>query len=93
MKAQENRSDDRQRTRFEADVAARVGTLFRRWPTLCGFSIHQFCVTEVSVYPMSGLRAPEDLCLEITAALAELIDECPEAGDLLQERCFARTFH
>jgi hypothetical protein len=93
MKAQEIRSENRRRNLFEADVAARIGTLFRRWPTLCGFSIHQFCVTEVSVYPFSGLHAPDDLCLEITAALAELIDESPEAGELLRERSFARTFH
>jgi hypothetical protein len=28
-----------------------------------------------------------------TSALGELIDECPEAGELLRERTFARVFH
>jgi hypothetical protein len=97
MKALEHRSEHTRRDRFEADLAARVNALFRRWPTLCGFSIgkavSELFVTEVSVYPLSGLRAPDELCLEIATALAELIDERPEAGELLDERTFARVFH
>ena len=95
--------------RFEADLADRIGKLFGRWPTLCGFAVrgaaglsrdglalpdaNELFVTEVSVYPLSGLRAPEELCLEIVAALVELIDERPEASELLRKRSFARVFH
>ena len=97
MKTQERRDEHRQHNGFEADLAARTDALFRRWPTLCGFSVGEassgLYVTEVSIYPLSGLRAPEDLCLEIVAALVELIDERPDAGKLLRERTFARVFH
>jgi hypothetical protein len=30
---------------------------------------------------------------EIVAALVQLLDECPEACELLRERTFARVFH
>jgi hypothetical protein len=40
-----------------------------------------------------GPEAPGELCHEIMATLDELIDECPEAGELLRERTFARVFH
>jgi hypothetical protein len=97
MKAQEHRSEHARRDRFEADLAARVNALFRRWPMLCGFAVgkavSELFVTEISVYPLSGLRAPEELRLEIATALAELIDERPEAGELLDQRSFARVFH
>jgi hypothetical protein len=93
MRAQEHRNGHVQHDRFETDLAARVHALFRRWPTLCGFAVHELFVTDVSVYPLSGLRAPEELCLEIVAALMEFIEERPEACELLRERTFARVFH
>ena len=109
MKALEQRTEDLEYSRFEADLTAGINALFRRCPTLCGFSVRDaanlsrdglavqhpgaLIVTEVSDYPASGLVAPEELCLEIVAALAELIDERPEARELLRERAFARVFH
>ncbi len=109
MKAQEHRTEELQQRRFEADLAATINSLFRRCPTLCGFSVREtldlsrdrhaarrvsaLCVSEVSVYPMRDLHPPAELCHEIVAALAALIDESPEAGALLRERTFARVFH
>lgn len=93
MKTQELPDRQLRRNRFEADLAARLGALFLRWPTLCGFSVREHFVTDVSVYPLSGLRAPEELCLEIVAALTELVEDCPEASEFIQERAFARVFH
>jgi hypothetical protein len=55
--------------------------------------VSELFVTEVSVYPLSGPAAPGELCGEIVAALVELLDECPEACELLRERTFARVFH
>ena len=94
---------------FEADLEATVDALFRRCPTLCGFSVRdasdlprnrstlqhasELFVTEVSVYPMRDLYPPAELSLEIVATLAELLDECPEAGALLRDRTFARMLH
>lgn len=109
MKTQEHRIEDPRHSRFEADLEASINALFCRCLTLCGFSVgdaakqsrdrlalehvSELFVSEISVYPMSGLRAPEELCNEIVATLVALIDECPEACELLRERTFARVFH
>lgn len=97
MKTQEHRIEDLQRSRFKADLEASINALFRRCPTLCGFTVRdvasRLLVTGVSVHPLRGLGAPRELCDEIVATLVELIDECPEAGELLRERTFARVFH
>jgi len=109
MKTQAHRIEDLQPSRFEADLEAGISALFCRCPTLCGFTVRdaanlsrdglalehvsKLFVTEVSVYPWSGLDAPGELCGEIVAALVQLIDECPGARELLRERTFARVFH
>ena len=109
MKTQVHRIEALQHRRFEADLAAGINALFRRCPTLCGFSVRDTAnlsrdglrlqhvsalfVTEVSVYPLISLEAPREVCHEIAAALAELIDERPETCELLGERTFARVFH
>lgn len=106
MKAQQHRSQQR---RLEADLEAAVGTLFRRWPALCGFAVHErllpsrdrhaavrtseLYVTEISVYPQRDLHPPRALWNEIVSVLATLLDECPEACELMRERSFARVFH
>ena len=82
---------------FEADLEAGIGALFRRCPTLCGFTVQkaasELFIAELSVYPPFGAEARRELCGEIVAALRELMDECPETGELLLERTFARVFH
>jgi hypothetical protein len=109
MKTQAHRIEDLQRSRFEADLEAGINALFCRCPALCGFTVRdaanlsrdglalqhvsELFVTEVSLYPLSGPAAPGELCGEIVAALVELLDECPEARELLRERTFARVFH
>ncbi|HEY3077335.1 MAG TPA: hypothetical protein VGJ74_19355, partial [Burkholderiales bacterium] len=69
--------------------------LFRRCPALCGFTVeHQseLFVSEVTIHP-SGAAPHRELRGVIVATLAALIEECPEAGELLRERTFARVFH
>ena len=78
--------------RIEASIAA----LFCRCPALCGFTVQHtsaLFVSEVTVSPFGGRPAPGELTYEIVTALGELIDECPEASELLRERTFARVFH
>jgi hypothetical protein len=81
----------------EHRIEASINALFCRCPTLCGFTVRshvsRLFVTGVSVHPLIGPEAPGELCHEIMATLDELIDECPEAGELLRERTFARVFH
>ena len=109
MKTQEHRSQERRYRMFEADLEATVDALFRRCPTLCGFSVceaadlprtrstaqhgKELFVTEISVFPMRDLYPPAELSLEIVSTLAELLDECPEAGVLMCDRTFARMVH
>ena len=109
MKTQEHRVLERRYRMFEADLEDTVDALFRRCPTLCGFSVRdaddlprnrstlqhggELFVTEVSVFPMRDLYAPAEVSLEIVATLAELLDECPEASDLMRDRTFARMVH
>jgi len=111
VKSLHHRNDlaDSQYKHIEADLEAGVSELFRRCPTLCGFSVRDqaglirdgiplehasdLYITEVSVYPMIGLEAPRDVCVEIAKVLIELIDERPEASSLLRERAYARVFH
>ena len=96
MKPSSRRAEALQ-THVEANLAARVRSLFRSYPTLCGFSVGQGptmpLLTEVSVYPASGPGAPPELCFQVMATLAELVDECPEARELLRGRTFARVLH
>ena len=97
MKTQEHRLQEQQHSRLAADLEATTNAIFRRCPTLCGFAVRgepdALFVTEVSVFPLSGLDAPEEIRGEIVGTLLALIDEFPEASALLRGRSFARVFH
>lgn len=109
MKTQEHRFEELQHRRFEANLEAAAGTIFRRCPTLCGFAVRDSAyfaggrgapqhvgglfITEISIYPQHDLEAPAEIRSEIVSVLSALIDDCPEAGALLRERTFARAFH
>jgi hypothetical protein len=76
-------------------LEASVNSLFRRCPALCGFAVEnvtELFVSEVTIHP-SGAAPHRELRFVIMAELAALIDEYPEAGELLRERTFARVFH
>jgi hypothetical protein len=85
---------------FEADIDALAAALFRRWPSLVGFSVQddsegggeELHVT-VAMYPEPENEERGVLLGEIAQALAELVDEAPGAGPLLRARTFARTLH
>ena len=80
-----------QQERLEASISA----LFRRCPALCGFTVEhlsELFVSEVTIHP-SGAVPQRELRWVIVATLAALIEECPEAGELLRERTFARVVH
>ena len=109
MKSLPNEIKRLQHRRLEEELDVGVRALFRRCPTLCGFSVRdqaglardgialehlsELYITEVSVYPLSGLEAPREICAAIAKVLVQLIDERPETCGLLRERAFARTFH
>jgi hypothetical protein len=68
--------------------------LFRRHPALCGFSVRDdLSFSNVSCHPaLHGMEATE-LLDEISEALCELLEERPEAAEVLRGRTLARVFH
>ncbi|MEO8719251.1 MAG: hypothetical protein ABI423_13630 [Burkholderiales bacterium] len=95
--------------RLESDLAARLGSLFRRCPALHGFSVQPaaglthdrvvlglqedlYLADLVWHQPLNGEQAAS-LVGEISEALLELVDECPEAIALLRGRTFASVLH
>ena len=98
--------------RVVADVEAKIGALFSRCPSLCGFSVQDrqqvsetrpaqveesqipdadLYVTEIGIYPRLGTEQYADVFDEITVTLANLVNEQPNAYDVLRGRTFART--
>jgi len=79
----------------EADLQSVVATLFQQFPELVGFCVLQsdedLTLGAVETYPCGA--APADLMPQIAAPLIELMDEDPQARQLLGGRTFARTLH
>jgi hypothetical protein len=77
-----------------AEVQDVVSALFQRYPTLCGFSVRDdLSFSNVACHPAIASEEAELLCEEISATLHELMEERPEAADLLRGRTLARIFH
>ena len=108
MKMQETPDEVLLHSRYEADLEASINALFGRVPTLHGFTVCSevpsgegfalppdsgLFVTEVSIYPACNFDSSLRHFRAIAVALASLIDECPEAGELLRDRTFARVLH
>lgn len=92
MKATQTRSDESRRQRAQAIVEEHVGALFRRMPMLSGFSVlHDLEVGDVAVHTWPGYTAGREFYEELMQALADLVDERPEAAELLRGRTFARA--
>ena len=71
-----------------------MSTLFQRYPALCGFSVKEdLSFSNVACHPALVGDEAQILCEEISAALVELIEERPEAAELLRGRTLARIFH
>jgi hypothetical protein len=93
---------------LEADVAARIQTLFRRCPTLCGFCVQDslpedidqspipdagLFVTGIDTFPRLDNEQHGEIYDEIALAISALVYEQPHACDYLRGRTFARTIH
>ena len=76
------------------EVEDLVGTLFQRYPALCGFLVKEdLSFSNVSCHPVLGGEQAEELINEISATLHALAEEQPAAADLLRGRTLARVFH
>lgn len=93
---------------LEADVAARIQTLFGRCPTLCGFAVQDrlpkdvdqspipdadLFVTEIDTFPNLGNDQHGEIYDEIVLMISTLLYEQPHARDYLRGRIFARAIH
>jgi len=91
-----------------ADIAAKIQTLFRRCPTLCGFSVQDslpkdvdqspipdadLFVTEIDTFPRLDNDRHGEIYDEIVLMISALLYEQPHACDYLRGRTFARTIH
>ena len=90
-------------------LPAPIESLFARYPSLWGFSVRgladvpdscarsgdeaELFVSDVGVSPSLTREHYGELFQEITATLAELLAEQPEAREELRGRTFARTLH
>jgi hypothetical protein len=100
---------EEQRLRLEADLAASIETLFRRCPSLYGFSVQEgakvtreravdrldndLYLADVACHPSLDEERCAELYEVVSHTLLELVDERPEMAELLPGRTFARTLH
>jgi hypothetical protein len=97
-----------QRAELEAVLSARIEVIFDRSPGLCGFSIDErlvsgsakegpreweLYVSAVETLPELGDRTHRFFIGEISGALEDLLQQEPQAADLLPGRTFARVWH
>jgi hypothetical protein len=81
----------------ESRLAVAVDSLFRRWPSLVGFSVQEarlereLVLTDVATSPW--LAHTQELCGEIAVAMLNLIDDEPATRELVLGRTFARSLH
>jgi hypothetical protein len=91
-------------------LPAQIESLFARYPSLCGFSVHgldelpdncprsgdngvDLFIGEVGISPLVGAEQRGEIFRQIAVALAELLEEDPEAEETLRGRTFARVLH
>ena len=84
--------------RPKSELTAVVDEIFRRWPSLVGFSVQEsqtlpadLVIADVETDPWPV--QPRELVGEIAVALVDLMDDEPAARELLRGRTFARTLH
>ena len=91
----------------QSRLAAVVESLFRRWPSLVGFSVQEagtlsgehsaqvlgreLVLTDVATSPW--LAHTQELCGEIALAMLNLIDDEPATRELVLGRTFTRALH
>lgn len=108
MKTTTNTAPDEGMRHVEAQLEASVDALFGRFSVLHGFSVQDrpgvlgvgvpaahgaLYLAELGLYPQLGVEDTQLIYEEIRDTLLELMDERPEAHELLLGRTFARSFH
>ena len=78
----------------QAQVEESIFSLFKDIPSLCGFTVTgTFEPAELSLYPAPAAEEAKLIHEEIRDTLTQLLDERPEARNLVSGRTFARALH
>lgn len=79
----------------EARLEESIVALFQELPQLCGFTVQAqgIGLTDVGLYPPPPPEDAKFICEEIHDTLAALVEERPEARELIAGRTFARSLH
>ncbi len=81
----------------QIQLEEQLQSLFARCPELAGFSVRgeaeELFVSDVGISPRLSAEQYGEIYQEIANTLSVLLDEQPEAGELLRGRTFARTLH
>ena len=108
MKQTANADRERALRYTAAELEESILALFGGFPSLCGFSIQDrpgntgaghesleggLFLTEVGLYPLPNIEEAKFICQEIRDTLAQLLEERPQARELLSGRTFARSLH
>jgi len=107
MKQTANADRERALRYTAAELEESMLTLFGGFPSLCGFSIQDrpgnaagsealeggLFLTDVGLYPLPNIEEAKFICQEIRDTLAQLLEERPQARELLSGRTFARSLH
>jgi hypothetical protein len=87
----------RTQTQVVDQIELQLGQLFSRCPELSGFSVRgdaeDLFVSDVGIAPRLSAEQYGEIYQDIALTLSELLEERPEAGELLRGRTFARTLH
>jgi hypothetical protein len=102
-------TQDQARHRVEAHVAASMRLLFYRHPELCGFVVcdraglpervrkdnleGELFITDIGLFPRVGKGQYDAVYDEIARAITRMVDERPEAKQVMIGRAFARSMH
>lgn len=85
MRAAQSRTQETERKDMIVAVVTQTAALFDQLPMLC--------IADVSVHGWLDLQATLAVCDEIAQTMLELLEEHPEARQLVRGFTVARTFH
>jgi hypothetical protein len=83
--------------KIQTELQTQVDSLFARCPELWGFSVRsendELFVSDVGIAPRLSAEQYGEIFQDIAKTLSDVLEEAPEASELLRGRTFARSLH